>query len=76
MTNWYVWHADLNSLYDEKPKAAVVYEKYNTKEEANTVAKSLQTHDVAAWVSHYNCEDENFKWDSENPCLSVSYKNW
>lgn len=73
--NFYVWTADLNSLYDDKPRKDILAAKVKTEEEAKEKVLELSTHDTAAWYTTWDSEDSNHRWDSENPCLSVSYKH-
>lgn len=74
--SYYVWVGGLNSLYDERPGAAVLDCKVNTEEEAKAKVSELQTHDMAAWYQWNDCEDRIGKWDSDNPCLSWLPTGW
>lgn len=74
--SYYVWVADLNSLYDENPKPAVVECRVDTEDMAKQKVSEFQTHDMAAWYTWNDCEDLLGKWDSENPCLSWLPTGW
>jgi hypothetical protein len=45
-----LWAADLNSLYDKHPLAAVVYDRYDTLAEANEMLANVSDHETAAWI--------------------------
>ena len=72
--NYYIVEADLNSLYHDKFNAPVIVGKVATEEEAKAEVDKIQNHETAAWYQTWNCEDSHHRWDSDDPCLSMTHK--
>ena len=54
-----VWAADLNSLYDQKPRSEVLIDRVSSRKAARDLVKTTQRHDIAAW---YFWEEEMEDW--------------
>jgi hypothetical protein len=50
MATFFVWVADLNSLYEERPRQPILAGKFSGYEAAYRCMRLNQAHDSAAWI--------------------------